>query len=50
MTEVASLNTPAPTADPNILAVTAYTGLHLEPPTKDVVSLIASNEFEYTLL
>lgn len=44
MTEVQSLNSSVPTAERAdsrghvVTTVTAYTGLHLEPPTKDVVS------------
>lgn len=36
MTEVTSLLSPI--GETNILAVQAFKGLHLEPPTKDVVS------------
>lgn len=39
MTEVSSLLSPPPIGgDSNVLAVKAYTGLHLEPPTRDLVS------------
>lgn len=37
MTEVTSLLSPI--GESNILAVQAFKGLHLEPPTKDVVSI-----------
>lgn len=40
MAEVSSLISPSPVGDSNILAVTAYRGLHLEPPTRDLVSEI----------
>lgn len=39
MTEVSSLLSPSPVGgDSNVLAVKAYRGLHLEPPTRDLVS------------
>lgn len=35
------IEVPSPTGhESNVLAVHSYTGLHLEPPTRDVVSLI----------
>lgn len=35
------IEVPSPTSkESNVLAVQSYTGLHLEPPTRDVVSLI----------
>lgn len=41
MSEVKTLlSTPTQPGDLNILAVQAFKGLHLEPPTKDVVSFI----------
>lgn len=34
------IEVPSPTGhEANVLAVHSYTGLHLEPPTRDVVSL-----------
>lgn len=39
MTEVSSLLSQSPIdGDAKVLSVTKYTGLHLEPPTRDVVS------------
>lgn len=47
MTEVTALL--SPTGDSNILAVQAFKGLHLEPPTKDVVSFVSTKILIYKI-